>query len=412
MKPRKIQKQAPCSVCGVAIPAAGRAPYLCAACREATRVERRAAAWRRWVAKHGGEAGDLSPRTCTECGQTFERGYLCQGAPGAQAARAPPALAGTLGRYAVCPARMRQGVRPSVFKPQPQTEVLFRGVRALGDAGARPKALPGEAQAGSDDAGEPSRTTREGPAEGVAGAAEGLGGMTRICEHEGCNLAAGGKVARYCAEHRAARRRRPMKWAPTSQIDEWIREEWAGPHYGRKAALVVAKRCGWPWWAVSRRAVVIGAARVTPKEKPWSATELEVLEKYAWMHPIGIQRKLRAEADSPRTCAAIVLKRKRLRLIPNLDGYTANSLAELLGLDRSTVARWCKWGQMQAQRRGSEPLEEMNRDMWWIPHSAVRKFIVAQPESIDVRKVTDSLWFIDLLTGGVIGKRNGIEGAA
>lgn len=68
----RVHKRVPCSVCNAAIPANGRPPYLCAVCREETKVARRAVAWKRWVAKHG-KVGSLAPRKCSECGLLFDR---------------------------------------------------------------------------------------------------------------------------------------------------------------------------------------------------------------------------------------------------------------------------------------------------------------------------------------------------
>lgn len=66
----------PCAKgCGVELVSPkGRAPYFCDICREAaTRVERRAVAWRRWRTKAGYEPGSLAARPCQACGQPFAR---------------------------------------------------------------------------------------------------------------------------------------------------------------------------------------------------------------------------------------------------------------------------------------------------------------------------------------------------
>lgn len=227
--------------------------------------------------------------------------------------------------------------------------------------------------------------------------------MAGTCQYAGCPDVAPGKYGRYCDAHRAVVRKKKPKYVPTPQIDAWIREEWGGGHYGKKAALVVAKRCGWPWWAITRRALALGVIRYRVKEAPWSEAEIDILERFAWMSPGAIQKRLSKGAGVTRTPAAIVLKRKRMRLLANLDGYSATGLAELLGLDATTVARWLKLGWLKGQRRGSEALRELGRETWWIPHAAVRRFVLERPEHVDVRKVTDSLWFLDLVSGGALG---------
>lgn len=51
----------------------GRRPHYCAACRDATKAARQAAAWRRWRTKAGYAQGSLDPRPCQLCGAEFER---------------------------------------------------------------------------------------------------------------------------------------------------------------------------------------------------------------------------------------------------------------------------------------------------------------------------------------------------
>lgn len=224
------------------------------------------------------------------------------------------------------------------------------------------------------------------------------------CQNPGCNALVDGPFARYCRPCRAVVRCKPAKYKPTPEIDSLIRELWQGSAYQRKAALVVAKRTGWPTWAVSKRAMVLGVARVTPKEPAWSAAEIDILERFAWMHPRGIRKELQDQLGTKRTCVAIVLKRKRLKLLASLDGYSATNLAGLFGIDSHKVTRWIKFGWLKAERRGSDRGLTQGGDTWWITHADVRRFVLGHPDEIDLAKA-EKLWIMDVLSGGAIGIR-------
>ena len=190
------------------------------------------------------------------------------------------------------------------------------------------------------------------------------------------------------------------KYLFTDQIDQLIREIYLS-HPGAKTRpgiRVLAKKVGMPHWALKKRARELGLART--KELPWSEPELEILARYAWMSDERIRLKLKAAGYS-RTVTGIHLKLRRMQFKHDPSFYSANGLAQALGIDSHTVSRWIRRGPLNAQLRGTERGEQQNGDIYLIRERDVRRFILEYPTEIDLRKV-DQLWFLDLITNGLV----------
>src|SRR5271157_4972091 len=186
----------------------------------------------------------------------------------------------------------------------------------------------------------------------------------------------------------------------TDQIDQLIREIYLTRPAARKLLGIrpLAKRIGMPHWALKKRARELGLART--KESPWSEPELATLTRYAWMSDERIRLKLKA-AGYPRTVTAIHLKLKRMNFKHDGSFYSANGLAQALGIDPHAVTRWIKSGHLKAKFRGTARTEQQNGDIYLIHERDVRRFILEHPTDIDLRKV-DQLWFLDLITNGLV----------
>jgi len=109
------------------------------------------------------------------------------------------------------------------------------------------------------------------------------------------------------------------------------------------------------------------------------------------------KKKLKQKGYS-RTEMGIKLKRKRMRFLQNLNGYSARSVALCFGIDEHSVIRWIKQGWLKAKRRGTERTEANGGDMYFIKNQWIRKFIKESVAVIDFRKI-DKYWLIDLLSG-------------
>jgi hypothetical protein len=188
-------------------------------------------------------------------------------------------------------------------------------------------------------------------------------------------------------------------YLPTEDIDRKIRGAYYRQRQGDRSALTLVRReLGWSKSAVVRRGAALCLTRA--KEHSWSAAEEDLLAKWGHLGPAAIQRRL-ARAGYQRSCAAIQVKLVRLRIKRNLDGYSACTLAHAFGVDVHRVSYWIRRGLLRAHRRGTDRTVTQGGDMWWIPLSAVRQFIMRAPEEIDLARV-EKFWFLDLLTGGKI----------
>ena len=190
------------------------------------------------------------------------------------------------------------------------------------------------------------------------------------------------------------------KYVFTDQIDQLIREIYLNHRDAktRPGIRLLAKKVGMPHWALKKRARELGLART--KELPWSEPELEILARYAWMSDERIRLKLKAAGYS-RTVTGIHLKLKRMRFKHDGSFYSANGLAQALGIDSHAVTRWIKSGHLKAKLRGTARTEQQNGDIYLIHEKDVRRFILEHPTDIDLRKV-DQLWFLDLITNGLV----------
>jgi hypothetical protein len=189
------------------------------------------------------------------------------------------------------------------------------------------------------------------------------------------------------------------KYVFTDQIDQLIREIYLSHPDAktRPGIRLLAKKVDIPHWALKKRARELGLART--KEKPWSEAELEILARYAWMSDERIRLKLKA-AGYPRTATGIHLKLKRMRFKHDPGFYSANGLAQALGIDSHAVTRWIRCGHLKAHLRGTARGKQQNGDIYLIREKDIRRFILEHPTDIDLRKV-DQLWFLDLITNGL-----------
>jgi hypothetical protein len=193
---------------------------------------------------------------------------------------------------------------------------------------------------------------------------------------------------------------RRRKYVFTNQIDELIRAIYLDRpgDKTRPGIRVLAKKVGIPHWALKKRARELGLART--KEKPWSEPELEILSRCAWMSNERIRLKLKA-AGYTRTVTGIHLKLRRMKFKHDPGFYSANGLAQALGIDSHVVSRWLRSGHLKAKLRGTSRGEKQNGDIYLIFEKDVRRFVLEHPTEIDLRKV-DQLWFLDLLTNGLV----------
>ncbi|MEW6115363.1 MAG: hypothetical protein AB1553_00480 [Nitrospirota bacterium] len=181
-------------------------------------------------------------------------------------------------------------------------------------------------------------------------------------------------------------------------MDAMVRKVYENNLGKRGLVNAVARKLGVPRWKVSRRAAEIGAYVPLKKEPEWSESELRILQKYAHTTPLFIQKKLK-RAGFHRSETAITLKRKRMRLLQNLDGMSGRQCAEFFGVDSHWITDKIERNLLKAEKRQTARTEKQGGDIYYIKEKDIRQFIIDNPDLIDLRKV-EKFYFIELLSKG------------
>ncbi|MFW6148141.1 MAG: hypothetical protein ACOC6B_07110 [Thermodesulfobacteriota bacterium] len=193
---------------------------------------------------------------------------------------------------------------------------------------------------------------------------------------------------------------KPIKWIITPEIHELIKQVYKTSS-GNGEVKALAKRLRYPRWKISRYALSQGWVARQKKEKEWCEEELAVLERNAHLSLPRIQARLKAHGYH-RTEQGISLKRKRMRLLTSLDGQSATSLAECLGVDTHVITKAIHSGRLKAKKRETARTKKQGGDIYFIRDKHVRDYIIDNLHEIDIRKV-DKWWFVDILAGGEYG---------
>lgn len=210
-----------------------------------------------------------------------------------------------------------------------------------------------------------------------------------------------GQLPRFCSRAhadiwRAGKAFKPTKWPITLEIHAAI-EKIYKRDTGNGQVAALAQRLGYPRWKLSRYAIRQGWIAKQKKEPDWTEKEIWTLMTYAHLSGERIQIRLK-KAGFGRSVTGIVLKRKRLELLSRLEGWSANSLAALLGVDAHSITKSIKAGKLRAKKRGTHRTKQQGGDSYFIRDSDVREYVMNNLHEIDIRKV-DKYWFVELLTG-------------
>ncbi len=192
---------------------------------------------------------------------------------------------------------------------------------------------------------------------------------------------------------------KPPKFPITPEIHEQIVQVYHRDT-GNGQVRALAQRLGYPRWKITRYAIQCGLIAKQKKEPDWTEPEIRILQHKAHLSPERIQRHL-LKKDYHRSVTAIVLKRKRMRFLKNLDGMSATSLAKCLGVDNHFVLRAIAGGRLKAEKRGTNRTEKQGGDTYYIKDKDIRDYILTCLPEIDIRKV-DKYWFCHLLAARVL----------
>jgi len=185
------------------------------------------------------------------------------------------------------------------------------------------------------------------------------------------------------------------KYIFTPEMDKEILYTYSINTDSRPRVINLAKKFNMPRWALYQRALKIGAVTSSHQKKKREKDEVSILKQYARYEPQTIRKKLQ-KAGFQRSIASIVLKRKRMRLLSNLEGVSACLCAEFLGVDLHWVLNHINTGSLTAEviRRDRE-----GKANYHIREKDLRKFIINNPALIDLRKV-EKYYFIELVANG------------
>jgi hypothetical protein len=192
------------------------------------------------------------------------------------------------------------------------------------------------------------------------------------------------------------KRVRPNKYVITPAMHNQIRTVYQGDT-GNGQIKNLAIRLGLPRWKVTRYAIAQGFTAKQKKEPEWTERELSILHQNAHLVPAVIQKRLK-KYGYHRTEVGIVIKRKRMRFLQNLNGHSASSVAECFGVDMHSVIRYIKNGWLRAGKRGTQRTDAQGGDMYYIKDKWIKDFIIENVSVVDFRKV-DKYWLVDLLAG-------------
>jgi hypothetical protein len=207
--------------------------------------------------------------------------------------------------------------------------------------------------------------------------------------------------------NRALYRKQPS----TEWIDATIRREYKNGRPNLKAlARTLNREHGWVKW----RASVLGCCRTHGKN--WTTAEDALLERCLdkSMPITGIYVRFKA-AGFQRSLGAIASHIDVRGLSVTRDFWTASDVARALAVDAHIVVRWLEDGKLRG-RRGTGPSAETasadpRRLLWQVKPRDVRRFMIANPECWDHRKLRREV-LVDLLAGDESGLSSGAWGAA
>lgn len=186
-----------------------------------------------------------------------------------------------------------------------------------------------------------------------------------------------------------------QSWSTSEVIDAEIRRTYGdGPTRDKITAL--AKRVLRPRWWVTKRAAQLGVI-VRFGEKPWTRTEMQVLDVHVHKSLRAIQKEL-AKLGFHRTENSISHKRIRLEFLPrnDLSVYCSAQLGGLMGVAERIVVKWIKAGMLKAKKN--------DKGQWYIKNADIKEFILEFTGEFDIRRV-DKFWFVDLLGRPALRRR-------
>lgn len=203
-----------------------------------------------------------------------------------------------------------------------------------------------------------------------------------------------------CISMSEAQRKRwekQKKYRFTEEIDAEIRRVWREEMKNLKAApgRKLAEKLGYPAWIIKRRARELGVSYHIKRGPEWTPEEFEILERYAFLTPQRISKRLR-DAGFERTEMAVHIKLSRLKLRKETPFYTGRQLARLFGEDDHKIMKWGVDGVLPFKRKGEGRTRKQGGDTKLFHEIDVYLFLVKYRDYYDIRKVNQQ-WLLSVL---------------
>jgi hypothetical protein len=145
-----------------------------------------------------------------------------------------------------------------------------------------------------------------------------------------------------------------------------------------------------PWW-IAKRARRLGVQSVRLQEDDWCPLEMKILREWGPQGAAMVHIQLTKEGYE-RTPSAVASKLGREGIKKfDPDTFSARAVSLKLGVDEKTVVRWITTAGLKATQSTSG---------WRLDRRDIRRWMAKNARRINVTRVTDSQWLIEILSGG------------
>lgn len=193
----------------------------------------------------------------------------------------------------------------------------------------------------------------------------------------------------------------PPRHLWTAAEDQYVRQQWPNVIHRKTNAQRVADHLGVSATQTRVRAALLGVARPRVPGPRWSEEEDEYLCEWAHLGLYALAIRFRKRGwERSRSALATRLRHLNQRTRGVNDAiYSARGLADLLGMDNSSVLIWIKKGWLKATPRtpGQHHTSGGPKE-WAITPKAARCFIREHTAQVDLTHA-DKFWLVDLLAG-------------
>lgn len=184
---------------------------------------------------------------------------------------------------------------------------------------------------------------------------------------------------------------------PTApHIDDAIRRCYeSGPVRGSLIDLSIKTMRTRNW--LRQRAIKLGYHKPRLKSQDWKQAELDIIRAHSDKPLDAIGRALTAAGMPYRSPNAIYLQFLKHGMVHgNPEILTMEGVGDILGIATTSVRLWIERGWL----KGKQHSPGVTGSPWQITRAALRQFIIQYPRCINLRRVRDPEWFIDLLGNG------------